>query len=219
MILSQTKTNNSSEYIFLIAILLLLSQLIFVLLDRKKDMPRTPTSSWSVKMIQVFIGLQGLTIFSLPWMSFNEFNDIRLFELTNGTYNLDFSDQILFYASILFCSFSLMISSSMFQILFKVRQKSLSIYLFEMTICCVTLITGVLLMNYLQTNFSVTQWPMRIGGIPFSSPDYNIRYGICLIFVLGTVNALLQSILFFQSTGKKNLKVAKSNPELLDIIE
>ena len=209
---------NPDKVVFM-AIALLMAQLFFILIDRKKDRKQEPQSSWSMKLIQLFLGFQGLTIFALPWFDYGGMNSLRYDDLSSQNYGVEFSKQITLYSLILYYCYILMISSSIFQIVLRVNKKSTFTYVYEMTISVITIITGVLLINYVKMNFKELAWPMNICGGPEHTLDIIVRYGIYVIFVIGTVNALFQSILFFNKTWPKNNKIVDSDPELLDVID
>jgi hypothetical protein len=206
------------------AIVLFITQIVFVSIGRKKDQELQPQSHWAVKLIPFFIGLQGFTVFALPWASWDTVIDIRFYDILDGNLDPSFKEFVLIYAELIFVCFSLMISSSLIQIAFKVNKKTIATYLYEMLVSCFAILLGALLMKHIQTDFTKINWPMNIGGAPLEIPNLiNIRYGLYLIFILSAINMIVQSLQFFKST--KEVKAAqkteqkKSNSEILDELD
>ncbi|MFT6924222.1 MAG: hypothetical protein ACJA1C_003243 [Crocinitomicaceae bacterium] len=219
--------NNISVFIFFMAVVLFAAQIVFVLIGRKKDKELQNQSNSAVKLIPFFIGLQGFTLFALPWASWTSLGvdiDIRFYDILEGNLDPSFKEFVLIYAELLFVCFSLMITSSLIQIAFKVNKKTIATYLYEMLVSCFAILLGALLMKHIETNFMKINWPMNIGGAPLEMPNLiSIRYGLYLIFVLSATNMIVQSLLFFKSTNKVKAGVAheqvKSNSEILDDLD
>ena len=167
-----------SVLVFLIAVVLFFAQLIFVLIGRKVDKRRSPQSHWAVKLIQVFIGLYGFTVFALPWAIWRGTIDLDFTTLLESSMKSNFGESILIFSELLFVCFSLMITSSLIQIVLKINKKSVTTYLFEMMISSCAIIIGALLMKHIETHFIDSTWPMRIRGGPSTLPEniVEIRY-------------------------------------------
>jgi uncharacterized membrane protein len=216
--------NNISVFIFFMAVVLFAAQIVFVLIGRKKDQELQAQSNWAVKLIPFFIGLQGFTLFALPWASWDGAVDFRFFDMLEGALDPSFKETVLIYSELLFICFSLMITSSLIQIAFKVNKKTVATYLYEILVSCFAILLGALLMKHIETNFTKVNWPMNIGGAPLEMPNLiSIRYGLYLIFILSAANMIVQSLLFFKSTNKVKAGVAheqvKSNSEILDDLD
>lgn len=212
-----------SVFIFFMAFILFNAQIVFVLIGRKKDQELQPQSNWAIKLIPFFIGLQGFTVFALPWARWEEVIDVRYSDLLMGI-NQEFQESILIYSELLFVCFSLMITSSLIQIAFKVNKKNVTTYLYEILISCCAILLGALLMRHIQTNYIYSIWPMNIGGAEFlNSNPIRIRYGLYLIFILSAVNIIVQSSNFFKSTKKvkdeRTPEQINSNSEILDDLD
>ncbi|MFT6500814.1 MAG: hypothetical protein ACJASQ_000924 [Crocinitomicaceae bacterium] len=206
------------------AVVLFAAQIVFVLIGRKKDQELQAQSNWAVKLIPFFIGLQGFTLFALPWASWDGAVDFRFFDMLEGALDPSFKETVLIYSELLFICFSLMITSSLIQIAFKVNKKTVATYLYEILVSCFAILLGALLMKHIETNFTKVNWPMNIGGAPLEMPNLiSIRYGLYLIFILSAANMIVQSLLFFKSTNKVKAGVAheqvKSNSEILDDLD
>lgn len=52
-----------SVFIFFMAVVLFIAQIVFVLIGRKEDKELQPQSHWAIKLITFFTGLQGFTVF------------------------------------------------------------------------------------------------------------------------------------------------------------
>ncbi|MFT6245649.1 MAG: peptidoglycan/LPS O-acetylase OafA/YrhL [Salibacteraceae bacterium] len=206
------------------AVVLFAAQIVFVLIGRKKDLELQPQSHWAVKLIPFFIGLQGFTVFALPWASWDGSIDFRFFDMLEGALDRSFKESLLIYSELLFICFSLMVTSSMIQLAFKVNKKTVATYLYEMLVSCFAVLLGALLMKHIETDLMKVNWPMNIGGSPLEMPNLiNIRYGLYLIFVLSAANMILQSLLFFKSSNEVKAGVpneqANSNSEILDDLD
>ena len=216
--------NNITVFIFFMATVLFTTQLVFVLIGRKKDKQLQPQSNWAVKLIPFFIGLQGFTVFALPWASWDAVINIRFYDILDGNLDPSSKEFVLIYAELIFVCFSLMMTSSLIQIAFKVNKKTIATYLYEMLVSCFAILLGALLMKHIQTDFMKVNWPMNIGGAPLETANLiSIRYGLYLIFILPAANMMLQSLQFFKSTkevkAQQTTEQKKSNSEILDELD
>ncbi|MDB4075554.1 MAG: hypothetical protein QNK78_01730 [Crocinitomicaceae bacterium] len=125
--------------------------------------------------------------------------DFRFFDILEGALDRSFKEYVLFYSELLSICLSLMVTSSMIQLAFKVNKKTVANYLYEMLVSCFAIALDALLMKHLETNFIKVNWPMSIGGAPLEMPNLiSHRCSIYLIFVLSAVNMIVKSLLFFK---------------------
>jgi hypothetical protein len=197
--------------ILIIAVIVFAIQLVLMLRDRKKN-KANPAQFSVLKLIPFALTIIGIFMYGVSWVSSPISNSLSFFELiTNFDPNIDsnFKEDLLIIGFLIFCCLGFMTSATFFQLIFRIKLKSIATLIFEVLIGLGCSVLGLIVIYKIKHMFD-NAFSNELEQFFAKIINISAGYGIIIIVLIGFLYAGF--VITMQLIAQKKLK---RNPMVL----